>query len=407
MTNAQLAKCRKRLEQCLADLVAPLGRSERRHWADVYVRGLVLDGARKSIEPLATRVPDGNVQALQHLVSQSPWDWLPVQERLAQRMTAELAPDPVWVIEDTGFPKQGTHSVGVERQHSGTLGKVGNCHVAVSLHQVSDEGHAILGWRLYLPEGWAMDRARRPAAGIPDDVGFKPKWQLGLDLIDQARAWGLPERLVVAVAGYGDATEFREGLAARRLAYVVRISAPVGVWTRPPQAAVPPDGGRGQPPTRYAYGQQRPISAKEAATTATGWKTVRWWPGPQGWLTSRCLARRVQPSHGFVDGQPPHPEVWLLVEWPATEKEPTQYWLCDLPPTTPLRRLVRLAKCRWPIEQDCLQLKDELGLAHYEGRGWVGWHHHVTLVMLAHAFLTLMTLRRKKHCWVDPAADAS
>jgi SRSO17 transposase len=406
MTNAQLEKCRKRLEHFLTDLVEPLGRSERRHWADVYVRGLLLDGERKSIEPLAARVPDGNVQALQQLVGQSPWDWLPVWERLAKRMTAELAPDPAWVVDDTGFPKQGTHSVGVERQYSGTLGKVGNCQVAVSLHHVGDQGHAILGWRLYLPARWATDPARRQAAGIPDAVVFKPKWQLGLDLIDQARAWGLPDRLVVADAGYGDATEFRDGLEARRLAYVVGIASTVGVWIRPPKATVPPYEGRGAPPTRHAYGTQRPLSAQQAAAQATGWKTIRWRHGTKGWLTSRFVALRVQPSHGFVQGEPPHKEVWLLVEWPAAEPAPTKYWLGDLPASTPLRRLVRVAKCRWAIEQDYQQLKEELGLDHYEGRGWMGWHHHLTLVMLAHTFLTLETLRRKKNFWVDPATDA-
>jgi SRSO17 transposase len=406
MTNTELARCRKRLEQFLTDLVEPLGRSERRHWADVYVRGLLLDGERKSIEPLAARVPDGNVQALQQLVGQSPWAWLPVWERLAQRMTAELEPEPAWVVDDTGFPKQGAHSVGVERQYSGTLGKVGNCQVAVSLHHVGEHGHAVLGWRLYLPERWATDPARRQAAGIPDEVVFQPKWQLGLDLIDHARAWGLADRIVVADAGYGDATEFRDGLEARHLPYVVGIAATVGVWTRPPKAVVPPYGGRGQPPTRTAYGTQRPVSARAAVATATGWKTIRWRHGTQGWLTSRFLALRVQPSHGFVQGEPPHKAVWLLAEWPAAEKAPTKYWLGDLPPSTPLRRLVRVAKCRWAIEQDYQQLKDELGLDHYEGRGWVGWHHHVTLVMLAHAFLTLETLRRKKNCWVDPATDA-
>jgi SRSO17 transposase len=340
------------------------------------------------------------------LVGQSPWDWLPVWERLAQRMTAELAPEPVWVVDDTGFPKQGAHSVGVARQYSGTLGKVGNCQVAVSLHQVGEQGHAVLGWRLYLPERWATDRARRKAAGIPEEVVFQPKWHLGLDLIDQARAWGLPDRLVVADAAYGDATEFRDGLEARRLAYVVGISSTVGVWTRPPKATVPSYQGRGQPPTRYQYGTQRPLSAKEAAAQANGWKTVRWRHGTKGWLASRFLALRVQPSHGFVHGEPPRTEVWLLVEWPPAEKEPTKYWLCALPASTTLRRLVRLAKCRWMIEQDYQQLKDELGLDHYEGRGWIGWHHHITLVMLAHAFLTLETLRRKKNFWVDPATDA-
>ena len=406
MTNAQLEKCRKRLEHFLTDLVEPLGRSERRHWADVYVRGLLLDGERKSIEPLAARVPDGNVQALQQLVGQSPWDWLPVWERLAQRMAAELMPDPVWVVDDTGFPKQGAHSVGVERQYSGTLGKVGNCQVAVSLHQVGDQGHAILGWRLYLPARWATDPARRQAAGIPETVTFQPKWHLGLDLIDHARAWGLPDRLVVADAGYGDATEFRDGLEARHLAYVVGIASTVGVWTQPPTATVPTYTGRGHPPTRYTYGTQRPMTAKEAVAHTTGWKTVRWRHGTKGWLTSRFVALRVQPSHGFVQGEPPHKEVWLLAEWPEAEKAPTKYWLGDLPASTSLRRLVRVAKSRWAIEQDYQHLKDELGLDHYEGRGWIGWHHHLTLVMLAHAFLTLETLRRKKNFWVDPATDA-
>jgi SRSO17 transposase len=406
MTNTELARCRKRLEHFLEDLVTPLGRSERRHWAGVYVRGLLLDGERKSIEPLAARVPDGNVQALQQLVGQSPWEWLPVWERLAQRMTAELDPEPAWVVDDTGFPKQGEHSVGVERQYSGTLGKVGNCQVAVSLHHVGGHGHTMLGWRLYLPERWATDPARRKAAGIPDEVVFQPKWQLGLDLIDQARAWGLRDRIVVADAGYGDATEFRDGLEARQLAYVVGISSTVGVWTRPPKAVVPPYGGRGQPPTRYAYGQQRPISAQAAVAKATGWKTLRWRHGTKGWLTSRFVALRVQPSHGFVQGEPPHKAVWLLAEWPAAESAPTKYWLGDLPASTSLRHLVRVAKSRWAIEQDYQQLKEELGLDHYEGRGWIGWHHHLTLVMLAHAFLTLETLRRKKNFWVDVAADA-
>src|ERR1035438_5049599 len=157
MTESELEKCRKRLEEFLADLLEPLGRRERRHWGSVYVRGLLLDGERKSIEPMAARLPEGNVQALQQLNGQSPWAWVPVWQRLAQRMTAELAPDPVWVIDDTGFPKQGRHSVGVERQYSGTLGKVGNCQVAVSLHHVGEQGSAVLGWRLYLPESWTKD----------------------------------------------------------------------------------------------------------------------------------------------------------------------------------------------------------------------------------------------------------
>ncbi len=407
MTDAQVEKCRKRLEQFLTDLLEPLGRSERKHWSEVYVRGLLLDGERKSIEPLAARVPDGNVQAMQQLVGQSPWDWLPIWELLGKRMTVEIEPDSAWVIDDTGFAKQGEHSVGVERQYSGTLGKVGNCQVAVSLHQVGEQANTILGWRLYLPESWAKDRPRREEAGIPPEVNFRTKWQLGLDIIDQVRGWGLTDRIVLSDAAYGDVTEFRDGLETRGLRYSVGISSSLGVWTEPPTAEVPPRrSGRGAPATRYDYGKQRPMSVLEAARKAKGWKVVRWRQGTKGWLESRFVAMRVQPSHGFVRGEPPHKKLWLLVEWPESEKEPIKYFFCDLPETYTLRRLVRLAKCRWKIERDYQQLKEELGLDHYEGRSWIGWHHHATLVMMAHAFLTLETLRLKKNFWVDPATDA-
>jgi len=406
MTASEIEKCRARLEQFLGDLLEPLGRSERRQGSAVYVRGLLLDGERKSIEPMAARLPEGNVQALQQLIGQSPWPWAPVWERLARRMTAELAPDPVWVLDDTGFPKQGRHSVGVERQYSGTLGKTANCQVAVSLHQVGPEESTILGWRLYLPESWIQDAERRAEAGIPEAVGFRTKWQLALELIDQALAWGLRGRVVLADTAYGEVTEFREGLEARQRPYVVGVPSPLGVWTQPPRVHQLKARGRGRPPSVYHYGEQRPPSVREVAEKARGWKQVRWREGTKGWLESRFYACRVQPSHGFHAGRPPHKEVWLLVEWPRAEKEPTKYFLCDLPVPYPLRRLVRIAKGRWKIEQDYQQLKEELGLDHYEGRSWTGWHHHVTLVMLAHAFLTLEKLRGKKNFWVDPATDA-
>jgi SRSO17 transposase len=406
MTDAQVERCRKRLEQFLGDLLQPVGRSERRHWGSVYVRGLLLNGERKSIEPIAARLPEGNVQAMQQFIGQSPWEWHSVWERLAQRMTKELEPEPAWIIDDTGFPKQGQHSVGVERQYSGTLGKIANCQVAVSLHHVGQMGSAVLAWRLYLPESWANDHARREEAGIPHEIGFKPKWQLALDLIDQVRGWELPDRTVIADAGYGDTTEFRDGLEARQLSYVVGVSPNLGVWAKPPKVKIPEYRGRGAPATRYDYGAQRPSSVRDVALKAKGWKKVRWREGTKGWLASRFLALRVQPSHGFVDGQPPHKEVWLLVQWPDDEEEPTKYFLADLPASYALRRVVRVAKRRWKIEQDYQQLKEELGLDHYEGRNWAGWHHHVTLVMLAHAFLTLETLRSKKNFWVDPAEDA-
>ena len=201
MIDAQIRKCHERLERFLVDLLEPVGRSERRHWGAVYVRGLLLDGERKSVEPMALRLPDGNVQAMQQFVGQSPWDWKPIGERLSRRMTAELEPEAAWVLEDTGFPKQGDRSVGVERQYSGTLGKTGNCQVAVSLHHVGAQGSAALNWRLYLPESWTGDSERRAEAGIPDQVEFKKKWQLALEMIDEVREWGLADRIVVADAG--------------------------------------------------------------------------------------------------------------------------------------------------------------------------------------------------------------
>jgi SRSO17 transposase len=217
MTDAQLQRCRQRLERFMVDLLEPVGRSERRHWGGVYIRGLLLDGERKSIQPMAARLPDGNEQSMQQFLGQSPWEWNPVWERLSQRMVSELMPSAAWVIDDTGFPKQGDHSVGVERQYSGTLGKTGNCQVAVSLHQVTDEADAVLGWRLYLPESWTGNAERRREAGIPDQIEFRKKWELALELIDQARQWNIPDQIVLADAGYGDVTAFREGLQSRNL----------------------------------------------------------------------------------------------------------------------------------------------------------------------------------------------
>jgi SRSO17 transposase len=402
-----MRKCRERLERFLVDLMEPVGRSERRHWGSVYVRGLLLDGERKSIEPLAGRLLEGNVQALQQFVGQSPWEWEPIWERLGKRMTSELEAEPAWVIDDTGFAKQGEHSVGVARQYSGTLGKTANCQIAVSLHHVGENGSTALNWRLYLPEEWAEDSDKREEAGIPEDVVFQTKWELALEMIDEVRGWGLPDRVVLGDAAYGEPTAFRQGLEKRELRYALGIQSNVGIWTKPPKRIHDKANGMGRPATAWNYGEQKPVSLKEAALKAKGWKTIRWREGSKGWLESRFWCARVQPSHRYQDGRPPEKEVWLLVEWPESEPEPIKYFFCNMPADTTLRRLVRITKCRWKIEQDYQQLKEELGLDHYEGRSWQGWHHHVTLVMIAHAFLTLEAMRSKKNFWVDPATDAS
>ena len=407
MTEAQMRKCRERLERFLVDLMEPVGRSERRHWGSVYVRGLLLDGERKSIEPIAARLPEGNVQALQQFVGQSPWEWEPIWKRLGKRMTSELEAEPAWVIDDTGFPKQGAHSVGVARQYSGTLGKTGNCQIAVSLHHAGEQGSTVLNWKLYLPEEWAEDPKKREEAGIPKDVAFQTKWELALEMIDEVRRWGLPDRVVLGDAAYGEPTAFRQELEKRELRYALGIQSGIGIWEKPPKRVAGKASRMGRPRTLWNYGTQKPVSVKDAALKAKGWKTIRWREGSKGWLESRFWSVRVQPSHGYHEGQPPGEEVWLLVEWPESEPEPIKYFLSNMPADTTLRRLVRITKCRWKIEQDYQQLKEELGLDHYEGRSWQGWHHHVTLVMIAHAFLTLEMTRTQKNFWVDPATDAT
>jgi SRSO17 transposase len=396
VTEKQIKKSREHLESLLAEMLAPLGRSERRHWGGIYVRGLLLNGERKSVGAMAARLPEANEQNLQQFVSQSPWPWEPVWERMAHRVERAFPTPLAWVIDDTGFPKKGQHSVGVARQYSGTLGKVGNCQVATSLHRTDSRGSSPLGFRLYLPEEWTGNRQRRTLVGVPEEIGFQEKWRLALELVDQARRWNLtPPEAVLADAGYGDTTEFRDGLAERGLPYAVGISHTLVVWPEPPRSGVPAGPGRGRPPEGVRYGEQRPVSGKELALrNQKRFRPVNWREGSKGQMVSRFWAARVQPAQGWSHGRRPGQEVWLLAEWPQEDQEPAKYYLCDLPKSLSLRQLVATARGRWRVEQDYQQLKEELGLDHFEGRSWAGWYHHVTLVMLAHLFLRLEQKRR-------------
>jgi SRSO17 transposase len=409
VTSKQIEKSRERLESFLAEMLSPVGRSERRHWGSVYVRGLLLNGERKSVGAMAERLPEGNEQSLQQSVSQSPWAWEPVWQQMARRVE-DAFPQPIaWVIDDTGFPKKGQHSVGVARQYSGTLGKIGNCQVATSLHRTDSRGSSPLGFRLYLPQEWARDSKRRATVGVPEEIGFQEKWRLAMELVDQAQAWNRarPEA-VLADAGYGDTTEFREGLEARRLPYAVGINHSLVVWPEPPDYGVPQGTGRGRRPKGVHYGEQKPVSVKALALQKQKrFRKVSWREGSKGKLASRFWATRVQPAHGWSNGRAPGKEVWLLVEWPKEEKEPTKYYLCDLPKSLRLRQVVATARGRWRVEQDYQQMKEELGLDHFEGRSWTGWHHHVTLVMLAHLFLRLEQKRRGSKSAVDAARGAA
>ena len=383
-------------------MLASVGRSERRHHGSLYVQGLLLDGERKSIEPLAERVPEGNVQALQQFVGQSPWAWEPVRRLLAQHLEEELLPAAGWIVDDTGFAKQGKESVGVARQYSGTLGKIGNCQVAVAVHLATEEESMPLDWALYLPQAWTEDEERCRKAGIPDPTPFRTKIELALELIDHLLAWDLSRQPVLADAGYGNNTEFRQGLVNRQLHYVVGVESNTAVWEKPTPRVQPQSrASRGRPRRPYYRGQPSALRDLAAALPAESWRTLTWRQGSQGSQRGRFAACRVQPAHGHVRDRTELEPVWLLIEWPPEAQAPIKYWFSNLPEEVSLRRLVRLAKLRWRVEQNYQQLKEELGLDHYEGRGWQGWHHHVTLVCLAYAFMLLERQRHKKNSSSD------
>ena len=390
---------RERLKGFLDEMLVTLGRSERRQWGDVYVRGLLATGGRKATASMAARVSDGNVQAMQQFIGQSPWPWDPLRKGLARRLVEALHPVAAWVVDDTGFPKKGTHSVGVARQYSGTLGKIGNCQVAVSLHYATDDAAVPLDFALYLPEEW-LEEERRQKAAIPKDVTFQPKWALALVLIDRALAWEVPRGVIVADVGYGNTTEFRTGLAERKLLFAVGVQNTTTVWVDSGNLGNPSRGRRGRP-RRKPLEVGTPMSVAEVSQSwpQERWQRVTWREGTKGPMTSRFAAARVLPSHSYQHGGPKEETLWLLAEWPEDEAAPTKFWLANLPGDTSLLSLVRLAKIRWWIEQGYQQLKDELGLDHYEGRSWQGWHHHVTMTMLAFGFLALETLYIKKNFW--------
>lgn len=410
MTAKQLTRCRKRLEAFLAEMLEPLGRSERRHWGGVYVRGLLLDGDRKSAGAMAERLPDGNEQNLQQFLSQSPWDWKPLWAQMTRLLERRFPWPLAWIIDDTSFPKKGEHSVGVQRQYSGTLGKTANCQVAVSLHRSDRRGSSPLGFRLYLPEAWTSDHERCRKAGVPEQTTFHKKWELALALIDEALANGAQKpEAVLADCGYGDTGAFRRGLEERGLSYAVGITSDVVVWTEPPAYAVP-DKPRapGPQPKLVSYGEQRPLSIKTVAEqNRKRFRSLTWREGSKGPMRSRWFACRVQTAWHWQFGQAPGEPLWLLIEWPKEEAEPIKYYLCSLPEHLSLRRLVQIARGRWRVELDYQQMKEELGLDHFEGRSWTGWHHHVTLVMLAHLFLRLEQKRRSSKSSLDAASDAA
>ena len=379
-----------------------MGRSERRHWAEVYIRGLLLDGERKSIEPMAARLPGADVQALRQFVGQSPWDVSEVQRRLAHKAVNWLREPAVWILDETSFAKAGEHSVGVARQYCGSLGKVANCQVAVSLHWGSTEATCPISWRLYLPPEWLQDAARAREVGLPPGLGYKSKTDLALELVDQARQWQLPALPVIGDSAYGNSFEFRAELRHRHCGYVMGVEPSTVVWTETPSASLPPSRGRGRPrqyPPLESLPEPLDLLSLAKTLPAGAWRRVTWRHGSRGPQRSRFALVPVWAAHRWrAQRHPPRLAEWLLIEWPDSAARPTKYWLGWMNgQAVGLRRWVTLAHARWRIEQDYRELKEELGLDHYEGRQWLGWHHQVTLVSLAFVFLRWLQARAKKN----------
>jgi SRSO17 transposase len=388
----------RRFQQYVERLSDALGHADRREPLRAYLTGLCLPGERKSIEPMAARVDPRHVaaryQSMHHFVASAPWDAgavLRVARDWVLEPMARHGPVGAWIVDDTAFPKKGPHSVGVARQYCGVLGKQENCQVAVSVSAANDTVSVPLAYELYLPESWAHDRARRRRAGVPVAVPFRPKWQIALGQILALQTAGLPPAPVGADAAYGDVTAFRDRLTAAGIPYVVGVKGEMTVW-RPGQAPLPPKpyGRRGRPPTRVRRtAQQQPVNLRRLAAElpAGAWHGVTWREGTRGTMRSRFARVRVRPAHRDERRAMARAEEWLLIEWPKEAAEPTKYWLSTLPEATPIADLVRLAKLRWRIERDYQELKDELGLDHFEGRGWLGFHHHGALCIAAYAFL--------------------
>jgi SRSO17 transposase len=387
-----------RLEAYLDAIVGGLGHVRRAASARAYCTGLLLPGERKSIEPMAARLDPAHVQAkhqsLHHVVAEADWDDAAMLAAVRAQVLPALerhGPVAYWIVDDSSFPKQGTHSVGVARQYCGQLGKQDNCQVAVSLSVANDHASLPIAYQLFLPEVWADDPARRAKAGVPDTITFETKTAIALGQLRQALAAGVPVGILLGDAGYGDETAFRVGVADLGLRYVLGVRSGTTVWA-PGTGPLPPApwSGRGRRPTRLRRdAANQPVTLKALALSlpAQDWRTVTWRAGTRGELSSRFAAVRVRPAHRDTKRTEPWPEEWLLIEWPEGDAEPAKYWFSNLPKRSSLKRLVKLAKARWWIERDYQDLKQELGLGHFEGRNWRGFHHHASLCIAAYGFL--------------------
>jgi SRSO17 transposase len=379
-------------------LAIAAGHADRHAPLNNYCKGLLLPGERKSIEPMAARLEPHNVeqmrQSLHHFVAKAAWSDEALLEQVRDRVMPAMeknGPVVAWIVDDTGFPKKGRHSVGVTRQYCGQVGKQENCRVAVSLSVATWGSSLPIAYHLYLPKDWADDKKRREKAEVPGEIEFQTKPEIALDQIRATAAAGVAPGVVLADAAYGINTEFRTGITGLKLQYVVGVQSSMTVW-EPGKEPLPakPRGKMGRPPRLLQRSKDRqPVSVKQLATSlpSSAFRQVTWREGTDRKLQSRFAAVLVRPAHRDYEQAEPRAQEWLLMEWPKGEAEPGKYWLSTLPPETKLKDLVKIAKHRWIIERDYQELKQELGLGHFEGRNWRGFHHHATLCIAAYGFL--------------------
>jgi len=371
---------------------------DRREPLRNYCKGLLLDGERKSIEPMAARLAPDHVQrmheSLHHLVAQSPWSDAEVLRQVRQYVLPAMQKNgqvEAWIVDETGWAKQGKHSVGVAQQYCGRLKRKANCQVSVSLSVATASASLPIAWRLYLPEEWAADAGRRRVVGVPEEVQFYTKPEIALAQIRQSVAEEVPPGVVLADEVYGSNREFREGVAALDLSYSLAVRCVTTVWAQEREPLPPkPWTGKGRRAQRMRRDEtHQPFTVEQLARNLPqrAWRNVNWREGSKGALRSRFAAVRVRPAYGDDRTIGQQPEQWLLIEWPGSEAAPIGYWLSNLPPATSLRKLVAITKQRWLIERDYEELKQEVGLSHYEGRNWRGFHHHATLCIAAYGFL--------------------
>jgi SRSO17 transposase len=398
MTIRTVEESEARFEAYVQALTSVIGHQDRAGPLRDYCKGLLVDTDRKSVEPMAAATaPERTApqhQSLLHFVGNAPWSDAAVLRKVRDLTLPALEKHgaiEAWIFDDTGYPKKGKHSVGVARQYCGQLGKQDNCQSAVSMSVANHHASLPIGYRLYLPKEWADDEVRRKRAGVPENVTFKTKLEIALDLVKQALEENIPRGIILADAGYGSDAALRDALTALGFPYAMGIGPGASVWA-PGTGPLPPKpwSGKGRPPARIRRDEgHRPAPVKALALTLkeSDWQTINWREGSGRPLKSRFARLRVRPAHEDFRLNEPRPEEWLVIEWPEDEDEPSKYWFSTLDAGLSFEKLVDIIKLRWRIERDYQDLKQELGLGHYEGRGWRGFHHHATLCIAAYGFL--------------------